>query len=676
VALAGARQEGRPAVLGWDWRGEWATMLNALRSAPPYLLAVVAVIAVTLAYQYTGPRGIGVAVGGGYDVPYVHNFHEREDGVAGRWATDAARVVLPGVGARPSTLVISAGPRPDGTAAPVSVVVNGIALGQFTPQADVQEYRFTLPALDYSYGNLTVDLLSTPQLVAGKGAPPVPYGPKVTGVQIVSEASAGFVKPALAPLFAWLLVGPLLYFLLVRLGVRPLTSAGLAFVSLLAGAGTLAVQRLDLALFAPRLAFLLLLAYVLLLLTDLVVPRLFARGGVTLEAPTWRLLQLIFLLALVLKLGGLLYPQIFIIDQPAQNQFFEKILHGRFMELYKPTPGGISSLPGQWGINAQLPYPPFFFVIGLPFYLWPLGKDLSINVWSGLLDCTRPLLIYFLARRLGANSRASLSAAFIMALTPATFLLHSWGNYPTTTSQWFALLFLTLLVARFRDLRRPAVFIGLLLLLALTLLLYTVTAVFIGVLLLVLIAGLAWRGGAAERRQLAPLSGLLIGACVIAFFAYYVQYAGPLLTNTLPAFGSQLDQGQALGVKAVPFPLYTWRYFGRVFYYGLLISLLLTPLGLWRLLRGAHDRLAGPLFAAWLAVFGLFFLAGTRIDMVDKEMWFVLPALAICAGVACDTILRRLPRFRLGSAAVALYLGYLTWAAAALWLFRIMVVRH
>ncbi|HEU5327227.1 MAG TPA: hypothetical protein VFU78_03985, partial [Thermomicrobiales bacterium] len=82
------------------------------------------------------------------------------------------------------------------------------------------------------------------------------------------------------------------------------------------------------------------------------------------------------------------------------------------------------------------------------------------------------------------------------------------------------------------------------------------------------------------------------------------------------------------------------------------------------------------LFAAWFAVFGLFFLAGTRIDMVDKEMWFVLPALAICAGIACDTLLRRLPRYRLGPAAVSLYLGHLTWAAAVLWLFRIMVVRH
>ncbi|HEU5326809.1 MAG TPA: hypothetical protein VFU78_01885, partial [Thermomicrobiales bacterium] len=236
MALAGARQEGRPAALGWDWRAEWTTVLGALRSLPPYVLAFVAVIAVTLAYQYTGPRGIGVAVGGGYDVPYVHGFHEREDGVAGRWATDAARVVLPGVGARPSTLVINADPRPDGTAAPVRVVVNGIALGQFTPRNGVQEYRFTLPALDYSYGNLTVDLLSTPQLVAGKGATPVPYGPKVTGVQIVPEANAGFVKPALAPLFAWLLVGPLLYFLLVRLGLRSLIAAGLALISLLAGA--------------------------------------------------------------------------------------------------------------------------------------------------------------------------------------------------------------------------------------------------------------------------------------------------------------------------------------------------------------------------------------------------------------------------------------------------------
>ncbi len=682
----------------WHWRGELALVGTALRSIYPYLLAIVALLAVTLAYQVG--TGAEVRVGGGYDAPYVRGFYEREanaDNTARwRYASDRARVLLPGAGAQAATLVITADTRPDGVARPVQVVVNGIALGAFTPTPGLADYRFPLRSEQYSYGDLTIDLLSDPQLVAGKSGAPVPFGPRVAGVRTIAEAGAGVVRPPLRPLAAWFVLAPTLYFLLRRLGLRASVAGGVALAGVALGAWAIVAARLDLALLAPRLAGLLVAAYALLVLTDLVVPRLLARGGVAIAPREWRLLQLIALTALLLKLGGVLHPQLFIIDQPAQNQFFEKILRGRFMELYQPTAGSISSLPGQWGINAQLPYPPFFFVLGLPFYRWPFGTDLSINIWSVVLDGTRPLLVFFLARRLGASPRAGLLAAFVMGLTASTFLLHSWGNYPTTASQWFALLFIVLLVARFRDLRRPAVLSGLTLLLAATMLLYTVTAAFIGVFLVALFVALAWRGDATGRQQLAPLGRMLGGASVLAFVAYYAQYAGPLLTETLPAFGSKLGGGEALGVQAIPFPTYAANYVERLGRYGVLLSLLLVPLGLRPLLRSAApDRLAGPILAAWFTVFGLFFLAGTKIDMVDKEVWFILPAVAICAGAACDSLLTRFARARprtsvastapsapvrsvtrLAHATLGLYLAHLTWVSLALWYFRIMVTRH
>jgi hypothetical protein len=497
----------------------------------------------------------------------------------------------------------------------------------------------------------------------------------VVEVRVASDG-AGLVKPALLPLAAWTAIAPLLYFLLLRLGLRPVAAAAGGLGGLLAGAAATAAQRLDLALFAPRLAFLLALAYALLVGTDLLLPRLFARGGVAIGPRAWRLLQLIFLLAMLLKLGGIAYPQLFVIDQPFHNQQFEKVLHGRFPELYRPDAGGISSLPGQWGIQAQIPYPPFLYLVGLPFYLFPLGRDLSINLWSGLLDVSRIFLVFYLARRLGAGTRAALIAAFVMALTASTFLLHSWGNYPTTISQYCAFLCVTLLVANLGSLRRPTVFAGLLALLTLTMLLYTVTAVFVGLLLLGLLAGSAWRGGAVERRALAPLAGLLVLGSALAFAGYYVQYAGPLLTQTLPAFREQLAEGRSLGIERTPVGLYLWRYAGRLFGYGVLISLLLCPLGAWALLRGARDRLAGPLLAAWFGVFALFVALGTRVDMVDKEVWFVLPAVAICAGVACDALLRWWRGRVVERALVALYLAQLTWGGVTLWLVRIISVRH
>ena len=201
MAIANVTAPTQPTSPTWNWRGELSLVGSVLRSVPPYLLAILALIAITLAYQ-VGDRA-SVRVGGGYDEPSVQGFYAREvsnDGATRfRWATDRARVLLPGAGARPSTLVITAGPRPDGVARPVQVVVNGLPLASFTPQAGLRDYTFPLRPEQYSYGDLTVDLLSDPQLVPGKGNNRLPYGPQITGVRAVADADAGFVKPPCSP---------------------------------------------------------------------------------------------------------------------------------------------------------------------------------------------------------------------------------------------------------------------------------------------------------------------------------------------------------------------------------------------------------------------------------------------------------------------------------------------
>ena len=63
-------------VATWHWRGELALVRAALRSVYPYLLALMALGVVALAYQLGGDAS--VSVGGGYDAPYVRNFQERE----------------------------------------------------------------------------------------------------------------------------------------------------------------------------------------------------------------------------------------------------------------------------------------------------------------------------------------------------------------------------------------------------------------------------------------------------------------------------------------------------------------------------------------------------------------------------------------------------------------------
>ena len=709
MALAGIPAKGQASARGWDWRGEFSLAVATLRSSYPYALALLALVLVTLAYQVGD--AVGVQVGGGYDQPYVRNFQERAsaDGQTFRWATDRSRLLLPGAGAINSTLSITAGPRPDGVIAPVQVIVNGIDLGRFTPQPGLHTFQFALPANNYSYGDLTVDLISTPQLVPGKGRDPVPFGPKITEVRAVANDGAAFVKPPLKTLAAWFLIAPLAYFLVRRLGLRKLAAAGVALALLAFGAWAITARRLDFAIFAPRLVAMLIFLYLLVIVGDLVVLRLMAAAGVTLAPGTWRVLQLLFLASLGIKLAGIIYPQLLVIDQPWHGQQFEKVLHGRFLEIYRPGPGGISELPGHWGIQGEIPYSPFLFLFGLPLYLGPFGRDLSINIWSAVLDCSRILMVFYLARKFGASTRAALLGAFVMGMTASTYLLHSWGNYPTTYSQWCAVLFITLLVARFEHLRRPWFFAGMTLLLAVTLLLYVVTALFIGTFLLITLAGIAWRGGPAERRQIAPLVLLLIGASTIAFFGYYVQFVGPLLA-TLPSYGQKLETGQSIGVPHDPVPLYVAKYAERLFKYGALISLLIAPLGLRLLLRATKNTLAGPIFASWFGVFLVFFIGGNRIDMTDKEIWFIIPAVAVCCGVLCDALIARwqtwiatrnqpdvgsdqrirdadrsarlqfLPatfrRLSPGTVLVGIYFAHLTWASISLWIYRIMVTRH
>ncbi len=702
MALAEIPAKGQASWRGWDWRGEFSLAVGTLRSSYPYVLALLALVLVTLAYQVGD--AVGVQVGGGYDQPYVRNFQEREsaDGQSFRWATDRSRLLLPGAGAINSTLFITAGPRPDGVLTPVQVIVNGIDLGSFTPQTALHTFQFALPANNYSFGDLTVDLISTPQLVPGKGRDPVPFGPKITEVRAVANDGATFVKPPLKTLAAWFLIAPLVYFLVRRLGLRELAAAGVSLGLLMLGAWAITAQRLDFAIFAPRLVAMLILLYLLVILSDLVVPRMMAAAGVTITPGTWRVLQLLFLASLGIKLGGIIYPQLIVIDQPWHGQQFEKVLHGRFLEIYRPGPGGISEVPAHWGIQGEIPYSPFLFLFGLPLYLGPFGRDLSINIWSAVLDCARILMVFYIARKLGASTRASLLAAFVMGMTACTYLLHSWGNYPTTYSQWGAVLFITLLVARFEHLRRPWFFAGMTLLLAVTMLLYVVTALFIGIFVVITLAAIAWRGGTAEKRQIVPLLIMLVAASAIAFFGYYVQFVGPILA-TLPTYNQKLETGQSIGVPHDPVPLYIAKYAERLFKYGALISLLIAPFGLRLLLRATTNKLAMPIFASWFGVWIIFFIGGNRVDMTDKEVWFIIPALAVGCGVLSDALITRwqawsaaraqpapddtqavtqrgwrglYQRLSPGTVLVGIYFAHLIWASISLWIYRIMVTRH
>ena len=133
---------------------ELARRTLARRGGPPkrslYLLAILAPPAVTLAYQVGGE--VGVRVGGGYDAPYTNRasttarpMPTRACNTAGRPTAPASS--LPGAGARPSTRMITAAPRPDGIACSGPGRCQWHPSTLHTEQPDLHDYSFPLAPL-------------------------------------------------------------------------------------------------------------------------------------------------------------------------------------------------------------------------------------------------------------------------------------------------------------------------------------------------------------------------------------------------------------------------------------------------------------------------------------------------------------------------------------------------
>ncbi|MBK9714514.1 MAG: hypothetical protein IPO81_24870 [Kouleothrix sp.] len=132
------------------------------------------------------------------------------------------------------------------------------------------------------------------------------------------------------------------------------------------------------------------------------------------------------------------------------------------------------------------------------------------------------------------------------------------------------------------------------------------------------------------------------------------------------------QQGQQVGVQQrQPFLDYLAEYWPRMGYfarpvlYGLQLPLLLAAASIF----AVRSRRLVVLLLCWATVAALFLLAGSRIAMVDKQVFYLVPALALLAGSLLGRLWSRGAAARLVVAGV--YLLTLT-AAIELWLFRIM----
>ncbi|MEO7910874.1 MAG: hypothetical protein ABIV47_14620 [Roseiflexaceae bacterium] len=79
------------------------------------------------------------------------------------------------------------------------------------------------------------------------------------------------------------------------------------------------------------------------------------------------------------------------------------------------------------------------------------------------------------------------------------------------------------------------------------------------------------------------------------------------------------------------------------------------------------------LLICWALVAALFTVVGSRIDMVDKQIFYLVPALALLAG----RLLARLWQRGLPARLVVVSIYLFTFAAALdLWVFRIISIRQ
>ena len=151
-------------------------VVDELKSRTLYVLGVISVAVLFLAYQVKAPIQIDLGEKG--DGSYLRNFHdaERADGVSYRWSSDRSSVALPGIGGNAPALlrVRLNGSRPSGLPLPrVSIAANGHEVASFTATDQFETYEFAVSGGTVGIlGNLEVEIrpeFFVPNQVMGGG---------------------------------------------------------------------------------------------------------------------------------------------------------------------------------------------------------------------------------------------------------------------------------------------------------------------------------------------------------------------------------------------------------------------------------------------------------------------------------------------------------------------------
>ncbi len=720
LALPGARQ------------GEWIALLQAAPGQPPGMLEEAAVAvndvrvdmprrtvdsilarlpanlasAETLRLSLVAPL-----VGGALPPRDIVGAVELAPARTYRWSRDESMVQLPNLGRGAWLVELGVITRhPDDQPLDALILAGGRPLVELPESGTPRRIHFLVPPTAVRDGQLDLTIRSN-----------VYYDPRPLGVLlatvVVAPVATNPLARAMPPLggIGLALVTVLGAFGTLQLllsGVQPRNSRRLTpqfwaalgvGLAVLAGGWMLATYRFPSSFMLPRLAALAVFSLLLALTLRPLTRWTFRVLGRPLEADEppalttpntagrmqgesfMSLLLLALMLSFWLKAIGVIFPYFVAIDVNWHMTRAQWILNGELPLLYSThSPLNETTMPtAEWGANRPvIPYSPWFHMLATSFAFVPfMSMDMAANLTSLVLDSTRIVLIAVIAMHAGLSRRGALLAGITYAVLPVAFLLHAWGNLPTAFGLWLTLVCNTIILCCYERLHERRVMITLSVLILATLLIYTVTGVFMG-FFLVLLTALVWlnglRGGAWAALR-APLGALWIAAGVaigMALLIYYGQYLPPIIAQTVPYLGTVFTQGpESVGVERPPFGQYLWSFVphldyriwpGDYLYYGLAIPLIFTLPG-----YVALRRLPWPwlVFSAWGSVALLFMLAGYRISMVDKQLFYLLPVICVCWAIYAERIWAGWIWGRWLVIAVLLYSLY---AAIDQWILRII----
>ena len=581
-----------------------------------------------------------------------------------RWSRDQSVISMPNLGRGAWTVELSLiTVHPDGQPLNAQILANGQPLADLPESNLARRVRLFVPAELMGSGDLELTIRSK------TFSDPRPLGVFFSEALVAPAggASLGGLLPPISSLGYGLVAVLGAYGTLALLAGRPAGKAdktaglrargrvpwaliGIA-AALLAGGGALALYRFPSGFMLPSLAGLAIFSLLLALLLRPLTAWLFRLAGD--EAPAWAVgAMLIFLMiSFWIKALGVIYPYFVAIDVHWHMTRAQWIIDGQLPLLYGiNSPLNESTMPtAEWGANRPIiPYSPYFHIFATLYALLPFPMSFTANMVSLLLDSSRIVLIGLLARKAGLSWRGAILAGALYAALPVTYLLHSWGNVPTTFGLWLTLVANTLIIVAWERLKERGPLLALSLVLLATFLFYTVTGVFMGVFLVVLTVlallnarrGDAWAGLAQPLRPLWVSAGVAIAVAVII---YYGQYILPMIERTIPYMSTVFTRGpESVGVERPPFGQYMAAFVphldyriwpGDYLYYGLAIPLLYTIPGFLALQKRPAVWVG---FATWFSVAILFMLAGYRISMVDKQLFYILPIICVCWAVFAE----------------------------------------